>query len=509
MDQGIVYLVGAGPGDPGLFTRRGEELLAKAEVVVYDHLASPRLLDLAPIDAVRICAGKSIGHCTLSQSAINDVLVEHARAGKRVVRLKGGDPFVFGRGGEEAEYLRAAGIPFEVVPGVTAGVGVTAYAGIPITHRDAASAVAFVTGHNDPEATDSRLDWQALAQFPGTLVIYMGVTRLEGLCQALIRRGKPGTTPAAIIEAGTLPVQRTVTGTLETLPSNVLEAGLGPPALLVVGEVVKRRTNLRWFENLPLFGQRILVTRPADEAGNSSKLLESLGAEVLVAPTVEIRPLDDFTELDHTIGRLRDFDWLVFTSSNGVRSWFERLDKLGLDLRAVGHLKLAAIGPATAQALRRYHLNADVIPESYRSESLAAALFERVRGTRVLLARASRGRVILKEELVKVAHVEQVAVYQNLDVENLPAGIMARLEEGSVDWITLTSSAITERLYALLSPGAREQVGQRVRLASLSPVTSDTARSLGWSIAAEAGVYTWEGLIEAIVARSAETKEHR
>ncbi|WP_406700701.1 uroporphyrinogen-III C-methyltransferase [Singulisphaera sp. Ch08] len=498
---GIVYLVGAGPGDPGLLTRRGEALLKLADVVVYDHLASSRLLDLAPKTARLICAGKSIGHNIMPQGAINELLAEHAKAGRTVVRLKGGDPYVFGRGAEEAEYLRHSGVPFQVVPGVTAAVGVTAYAGVPVTHRDAASAVAFVTGHNDPEASSAqgRLDWAALAAFPGTLVVYMGVTRLESICKTLVRLGKPATTPAALVEAGTLPRQRTVSGTLTNLHERVAEAGLGPPALLVVGEVVSRRPALCWFENLPLFGQRIVVTRPRSEAEPSAATLESIGAEVLIAPTVEIRPLESYEELDRAIGRLTEFHWLVFTSANGVESFLERLDLLGRDVRALGHLKLAAIGPATARALGRFHLKADLIPDSFRSEDLAEALRPHALGGRVLLARADRGRTVLKDELERIAHVEQVTVYRNTDADALPAAVVARIEQGSLDWITLTSSAITERLHSLLTESARARIGREIRLASLSPVTSETARRLGWNVAAEAKVYTWEGLVEAIV----------
>jgi uroporphyrinogen III methyltransferase/synthase len=499
--RGVVYLVGAGPGDPGLLTRRGAEVLATAEVVIYDHLASPRLLDLAPKEALRICAGKSIGHCTLAQEEINALLVEHAREGRRVVRLKGGDPFVFGRGAEEAEHLRASGLAFEVVPGVTAAVGVTAYAGVPVTHRASASAVAFVTGHHDPEAPESRdrLDWPALARFPGTLVVYMGVTRLPALCRTLVRLGKPATTPAALIASGTLAQQRTIVATLADLPGKVAEDGVGPPALLVIGDVVSHRPALRWFEDRPLFGRRIVVTRPADEADRSAAALEALGAEVLIAPTVEIRPLEDFGPLDRAIGRLDTFDWLVFTSGNGVRAFLDRLDALGRDLRALGPLKLAAIGPATAEALARYRLRADLVPESFRSESLAEALLERAAGRRVLLARADRGRTVLKDELERVAEVEQVAVYRNADAEALPAAVAERLAEGTIDWITLTSPAITERLHALLPDPARARIGQSIRLASLSPVTSSAAARLGWPIAAEARTYTWPGLIAALV----------
>ncbi len=500
--RGIVYLVGAGPGDPGLLTRRGFDVLRSAEVVIYDHLANDRLLELAPASAELISAGKSSGRHTIPQEEINRLLVEHARRGLRVVRLKGGDPFVFGRGGEEAESLRAEGVPFVVVPGVTAGVGVTAYAGIPVTHRGASSAVAFVTGHNDPEA-DDRLDWRTLAAFPGTLVVYMGVTRLAALCRVLIRHGKPADTPAAMIESGTLPRQRTVVATLSDLPERVAQAGLGAPALLVVGEVVARRPALGWFEDRPLFGRRIVVTRPEGESDTSATVLEALGAEVLVAPTVLIRPIDDPGPLDRAIGRLDEFDWLVFTSRNGVVHFLDRLEILGRDLRALGRVKLAAIGPATAEALARYRLRADLVPDSYRSEALAEALIREASGRRILLARADRGRTILKDELDRVAQVEQVAVYRNADAESLPVEVARRIEEGSIDWITLTSSAIAARLHAILSESAREQVGRAIRLASISPVTTETARGLGWEVAAEAREFTWEGLVAAIVGAEA------
>jgi uroporphyrinogen III methyltransferase/synthase len=502
---GIVYLVGAGPGNPGLLTLRGLEVLSKAQVIVFDHLASSRLLDLAPASALRISAGKTIGHCTLSQDEINDVLVEHASQGRRVVRLKGGDPFVFGRGAEEAEHLRKHGLPFEVVPGVTAALGATSYAGIPVTHRDSASAVAFVTGHDDP-TTSTRLDWPSLARFPGTLVVYMGVTRLPSLCRTLILEGKSPETPASMIQSGTLPQQRTIVGTLATLPELARSEGIGPPALLIIGEVVARRPELAWFEHLPLFGQRIVVTRPIDEAQRSARSLESLGAEVLIAPTVEILPLEDFEPLDQAIHRLDSFDWLVFTSANGVRHFFDRIETLGKDLRAIGHIKLAAIGPSTAETLAQYHLKVDLIPGSYRSEALAEALAAQVAGRRVLLARADRGRTILKDELDSIAHVEQVPVYRNADIETLAPSILSRIEEGSIDWITMTSSAIAERLLGLLSEPAKARIGQTVRLASLSPVTSEAIKRLGFPIDVEATTYTWDGLVEAIAARVASEK---
>jgi uroporphyrinogen III methyltransferase/synthase len=510
LGSGKVFLVGAGPGDPGLLTRKGASVLARADVVVYDHLASSRLLDLAPSEALRICAGKSIGHCILSQEEINALLIDNARAGRIVVRLKGGDPLVFGRGGEEALCLHEAGIPFEIVPGVTAALGATAYAGIAVTLRGAASATAFVTGHNDPESDEGsgRLDWSALAQFPGTLVVYMGVTHLTAICRTLMRFGKPGEMPAAVIESGTLPSQITRVGTLATIADIALAAGTRPPALLVVGTVVNRRTDLQWFEQLPLFGQRIVVTRPHDEGLRTAAALESLGAEVLLAPTVDIKPITDPAPMDAAIDCLHTYDWLVFTSSNGVRFFVRRLEQRQRDLRALGHLKLAAIGPMTAETLASYHLRADLVPDSYRSEALALALERAAPGCRILLARADRGRMILKDELDQLAEVDQVAVYHNADSDSLPDAIVERITVGTVDWITLTSSAIAERLYELLPAAARIRIGREVRLASLSPVTSATAKRLGWSVTVEATEFTWDGLIQALVQRvTAERRE--
>ena len=495
--RGRVDLVGAGPGDPGLITRRGADALARADVVIYDHLACARLLDLAPASALRISAGKRANHATMAQDEINRALVEHARLGRRVVRLKGGDPFVFGRGGEEVEFLRDHGVPFRVVPGVTAGLGATAYAGIPVTHRGVASAVAFVTGHDDP-ARPGGLDWSTLARFPGTLVVYMGVTRLESICRTLIAEGKPAETPAALVRSGTSPGQETVVGTLADLAAR---AGIAPPALLIVGEVVARRPGLDWFEGLPLFGRRIVVTRPADEAGRSVETLEALGAEALLAPMVRILPPEDFKPLDDAIRRIESFDWLAFTSSNGVRHFLDRLDAVGLDLRALGRVKVAAIGPATAETLREYRLNADLIPTSHRSEGLVEALASRVAGRRILLAKADRGRALLAEELGRIAEVEQVTAYRNVDAESIPPEILGRIEDGSVDWVILTSPAIAERFHGLLSDRARERIGGSVRLASLSPVTSAAIDRLGWPVAVEASVFTWDGLLEAIADR--------
>lgn len=492
---GIVYLVGAGPGAPGLITVRGREVLENAEVVVYDRLVHERLLDLAPRAALRLPVGKRVGQGGATQADIHEVLLDQARTGRRIVRLKGGDPYVFGRGAEEAEFLARHGVAFEVVPGVTAGIGASAFAGLSVTHRDETSAVAFVTGHHDPNNPREVIDWSRLAGFPGTLVVYMGVGRLRVITADLIAAGKPPSTPAAAVQWGSMPRQRTLVSTLGALADAVAAADLTAPAVVVIGDIVRRREPLAWFERLPLFGRRIVVTRPRDEAEHCAPGLEALGAEVLIAPTVEILPVADHAPLDSALARLAEFDWLVFTSGNGVRFFFERLRFLGRDLRALGSLKLAAIGPATAAALRQYHLNADLVPDEYRSESLAAALAERVAGRRVLLARADRGRTILRDELEQIAHVEQVPVYRNADCDALPERVAERLAEGSVDWITLTSPAISERLHALLPDAARGRIGREIRLASISPVTSAAARKLGWDVEVEAQHATWDGLV--------------
>ena len=487
-------LVGAGPGDPGLLTRLGAEALSMAEVVVHDHLVHPSLLDLAPASSERIFAGKQAGKCALRQPEINDLLASLAKAGKRVVRLKGGDPFVFGRGGEEAEHLAAQGIPFRVIPGVTAALGASAFAGIPLTHRGEASAVAFVTGHDG-----APLDWPALARFPGTLVVYMGVGRVREIGTALIDAGKPAGTPAAMIQSATMPTQRTVTATLGEIADAVRDANLGPPGLLIVGDVVARRPMLDWFESRPLFGRSVVVTRPEADAARSAAMLEALGAEVLLAPTVEIRALEDFAKVDHAIANMNRYDWLVFTSANGVRHFFDRLSALGRDARALGSAKIASIGPATSEALRSYRLVPDLQPPEHRSEALSSALIEHVRGRRVLLARADRGRDVLVEALREVADIELLTVYRNVDAESLPAEVVARIAGGTVDWITLTSPAIARRLHDLLPEAARREVGSRTRLASLSPLTSEAARENGWQVAAEAAEITWGGLIAAIL----------
>lgn len=497
---GTVYLVGAGPGHPGLLTLRGAECLAMADVVLYDRLAAPALLDHAPPAARRVCVEELAPHHPERWPHIHRLLIDEALAGRRVVRLKGGDPFVFGRGAEEAEALRSAGVPYEIVPGVTAALGATAFAGVPVTHRAHASAVAFVTGHEQPGREGSRLDWAALAAFPGTLVFYMAVARLEAIVAALLEKGKPATTPAALVYRGTTPQQRVLSVPLGDLPVRAKEEGFASPSLLVVGEVVTLRPDLAWFEQLPLFGKRVLVTRPRHQAGGMVRQVEALGGSAAVLPVVEIAEPADWAPVDEAITSLSQFDWLVFTSSNGVQAFLGRLRHLGRDLRALGGVKLATIGPATADALRAFHLEPDYVPEEFNSEGLAAGLRDRVRGQRVLLARADRGIELLRDELSPVAReVRQVAVYSQRDAALAGGTTLKELERGELDYVALTSSNIARGLLGALSPGGREQIRSgRVRLASISPRTSAAIRETGLPVAAEATEYTTAGVIQAI-----------
>ncbi len=499
-----VALVGAGPGHPGLLTLRAVECLSRADLVLYDQLVPLQLLDHSPPSARRVCVSELHPHHPERGPLVNQVLIDSARQGLRVVRLKGGDPFLFGRGGEEAEALLQAGIPFEVVPGVTAALGAAACAGIPLTHRGESSGVALVTGHEKPGKPEPAIDWSVLARFPGTLVIYMGLVRLPIIAQSLIEQGKDPATPAAAIHLGSTSRQRTVTAPLAELPAAVAAAGLQSPTLVIIGAVVAFRERLLWFENRPLFGKHVLVTRPRDQAGDLVRPLEELGATVSVLPTVEIRELADFSALDAVLDRLSRYRWLVFTSSNGVHAFIRRLRQRGQDLRALGGLSLAVIGPATAEVLRGYYLEPDLVPEEYRSESLAAALRERVRGQRVLLARADRGREVLRELLGEVAEVEQVAVYRQVDAgEGDPLGanpgVREQLRSGEIDLVTLTSSNVARALLRDLDAATRGQIEQgHVRLVSISPVTSEAIRGFGLPVAAEAIEYTSAGVVQAL-----------
>jgi uroporphyrinogen III methyltransferase/synthase len=495
----MVDLVGAGPGDPSLLTLAAVDALNNADVVVVDHLIPPRVLERIPPTARRVFVGKHRGHAVLTQSEINRLLVAHARAGQRVVRLKGGDPYIFGRGAEEALYLRRAGVPFRVIPGITAALGAAAYAGVPLTHRHQASTVVLATGHHDPEDPDGPVDWTALARAPGTLVVYMGLAHLDALCRTLIAAGRPAETPAAVIQNGTRPDQLLVEATLSDLAAKCRRAGVGSPALVVIGHVVGHHRSLGWHARLPLAGRRIVVTRPDREDLAADDLLERLGAEVLRAPMLVLGPPEDLAPLDRAIAGLGQYDWVIFTSVPGVRGFFERLKSLGRDARQFGAARVAAIGETTRSALEQAGLRADLVPTVVRSEGLLAELLPRVRGARVLLARADRGRPLLREALAPVCQLDEVAVYRHQDAPSLPSSVQSALVRERVDWVTITSPAIVDRLHALLPPQAREQVGRRIQLASISPLTTEAATRRGWPVAAEAATPSWPALVQALV----------
>ncbi len=499
-NNGKVYLVGAGPGDPGLITAKGKALIAQADTIIYDYLAAPALLKDARKDAQKIYVGKKGGDHTLSQDGINDLICEKALAGGIIVRLKGGDPFIFGRGGEEAEVLVERGIPFEVVPGVTSAIAAPAYAGIPLTHRDFTATLAFVTGHEDPTKKNSNIDWGALAHI-GTVVFLMGVKNLPKITQRLIENGRDPQTPVGLVRWGTRVDQMTVTGTLETIAANVKAAGLKAPAITVVGHVVGLRDKLAWFEDRPLFGKRIVVTRAREQASELVDRLTALGADCLEVPTIQIAAPDAPQQLDQALSRLDQYNWLVFTSVNGVRCFFEALFKNGRDVRALGHLKTAAIGPATAQKMRSFGLNSDIIPKTYRAESVVEAFASHpMQDKRVLLPRAAKARMVLPEKLREMgAVVDDIAAYQTVLDPSEADLLKSALSDGTVDMVTFTSSSTVENFVTLLKGEEFQPWLNKVTLTSIGPITSETAAKLGLSIDITADDFTIPGLVNTVL----------
>ena len=512
---GVVYLVGAGPGDPGLMTARSLALIADADAIYYDRLIPPGALDGARGDAELIYVGKQPGVPSVPQAEIGERLVEAGKAGKSVVRLKGGDPFVFGRGGEEGEDLREAGVEFEVVPGVTAGVAATAYAGIPVTHRDDASAVAFVTGHEDPQKEESALDCEALARFPGTLVFYMGVKRLGDNAAALIAAGRDADEPAAAVERGTMEGQRTVVATLGTLSEAIEREEVKAPTLIVVGPVVARRESLAWLERRPLHGKRVVVTRARAQASGLAKELRNLGAEVVELPAIRIESAIEGEEVRSAVERIGDYSLIVLTSPNGVRLLFEAMRNAGLDARALGSSKkqqvekvgssdansgttVAAIGPGTARALAKCGISADIVPERFVAESLVEALAEvDVAGKRVLVARAAEARDVIPEHLEgRGAEVDVVALYETVREEPSPQAVEAA--QGA-DYVTFTSSSTVRNLTGALG----ERFPKDARIVSIGPVTSEAAREAGLEVDIEAERHDIDGLAAALIADAA------
>lgn len=500
----MVYLVGAGPGDPGLLTLRGAWCLGRADVVIYDNLVDRGILDHAPETAELIFAGKEGGRHYMTQDDINALLVQKAREADVVVRLKGGDPFIFGRGGEEALVLAREGISFEVVPGVSATAAVPAYAGIPVTHRGLASQVAFITGHEDPTKPESDVDWEYLAGFPGTLVVLMGVKRLRENTAGLMAGGLSPDTPASVISRGATPRQCGVFGTLETISDLVTEHGITAPAVLVVGAVASLREHLSWYDRLPLFGRRIVVTRANHQAGELCEMLRRLGAEPVELPSIEIAPPEDIRGAERAVAAATDYDLVVFTSPNGVRAFFSILERQEKDSRILGRSIVAAMGPGTATALREYGIVPDVMPDEFIAEELAETIIDRVPGglsnKKVLLFRAQTARPVLPDRLAAAgAVVDDVAAYQAIRPEVSRREILEII--AGADFLTFTSGSTATNLGEMFRINTIWDDESVVvpQAVSIGPVTSDAARRAGFHVAAEASEYTIPGLVRALI----------
>ncbi len=498
--QGIVYLVGVGPGDPGLITIKAIEKIKGSDVLVYDYLANKKFLEYAKDGAEVIYVGKRGGCHTLPQDEINEVLIQKAREGKVVARVKGGDPFIFGRGGEEAMVLVENNVPFEIIPGISSAYSVPAYAGIPVTFRGVTSTVAFITGHEDPTKDGTDIDWEKISTGAGTLVFLMGVHNLAKIVHQLIRYGRRETTPVALIRWGTLPRQEILTGTLANIVDKVEQENFKPPAIIIVGDVIKLREKLKWFETKPLFGKRILVTRSRSQASDLVELLEKNGAEPIEFPTIKIVPPDDFAPLDSAIANLETYDWAVFTSVNGVDYFFERLKASGKDLRELKGVRIAAIGPATAKRVESLNLLVDYVPDEYRGEAVVEGFKKAgVSGLKILIPRAEVAREVLPDQLREMGATVDVAVaYKTVTDESKSDEIKSLLAKGKVDVITFTSSSTAKNFVKSLKGSDLEKLLENVAIACIGPITAETTRNLGLKVDIEAKEYTIPGLVEAI-----------
>ena len=499
---GKVYLVGAGPGDPGLLTLRGQACLQLADVVIYDYLVNPKILNHCP-QAEALCLGKHGGGRIISQEEVNERIVHWAGQGKQVVRLKGGDPAIFARAHEELAVIEQQGIPYEIVPGITSALAVTSSVGVPLTHREHSSAVALVTGQGKNGGPPQNIDYRALAAFPGTLVFYMATTTVDHWSGELLRAGMDGSTPVVAVRHCSLPTQFSFSCRLDRISEVTRQNGkLRPPVLFIVGRTAGSYGRYNWFESRPLFGETILVTRPAHQAESLASRLEQLGAEVLLQPAIDIRPVSNEGSLASAVSELDQFDWIVFSSVNGVEYFFRQVMSTA-DIRLLGNVKFAVIGPATAGRLADFHLRADWMPERYDADALANELLPMVESKRVLLVRASRGREVLFETLRSVAsRVEQVVCYESHDVSEADPEISRRLESGEIDYVTVTSSAIANSLFRLFGNQLR-----KTALASISPITTSAVNGCDLEIACEAAEATMEGVVEAIVAHRLKSRQ--
>ena len=501
--KGMVYLVGAGPGDPDLITHKGKDCISQGDVVIYDYLANQSFLEYARDDAELVYVGKKGGCHTMSQEEINRLIVKECQKGHVVVRLKGGDPFIFGRGGEEAQELVKAGLDFEVVPGVTSAISVPAYAGIPLTHRDYTSSVAFITGHEDPQKDKSDIAWDKLATGAGTLVFLMGVANLDQIVKNLIAHGRSPDTPVAIIVKGTFPEQRTLVGKLHDIAQLASENNIKPPAIIVVGDVVHLRNQLNWFETKPLFGKRIIITRAREQASGFLKALYRLGAKCIEFPTIKVVPPENWDALDKAIRGLESYQWLLFTSVNGVKYFLERLEVLGKDVRDLKGLKIAAIGTKTAETWHHFGIKPDIMPDEYRAEAMVECFKElSIKGKKILLPRASRAREVLSEELKKMgAKVDVVPAYQTIKPYQDTRHVWDMMEKGTIDMVTFTSSSTVMNFLEMFT--VDEQQFQKcmtnVAVACIGPITAKTAQENGFTVDIIPPEYTIESLTDAIV----------
>ena len=497
-----VYLLGGGPGDPGLLTLKAKDILAAADTVVYDYLASSSLLEHCRQDVELIYVGKKGGDHTMGQQEINALLVDKARSGRCVARLKGGDPYVFGRGAEEAEELVAAGVEFEIVPGVTSAVAAPAYAGIPLTHREYSSSVTFITGHEDPRKEQSVHNWSALAASASTLVFFMGVKNLSSITANLIQAGMQEETPAALVRWGTTCRQQTLAGTVADIASRAEEAGFRAPALLIIGNVVGLRDTLSWFERKPLLGKGVVVTRAREQASGLMQVLDECGACCYQFPTIAISPLEDTGAVEEAVDSLSTYDWCIFTSVNGVIHFWSVLEGKGLDSRALGRAKVGAIGPATARALQDRGITPDVVPAKYVAESVISSLKDKgVAGQKVLIPRAAKAREILPQELVRAgAEVDVIPVYRTELAEQSGDEILQAMADGEIQYVTFTSSSTVDNFFQLVpTDKLRTFVPDQVKLACIGPITAKTLEGYGFSVQVQPEEYTIPALAQALV----------
>ena len=500
MRNKIVYLVGSGPGDPGLITVKGLECIKKADIIVYDYLVNSVLLRNARKDVELIYVGKKGNQHTMEQDDINQLLVDKARENKIVTRLKGGDPYVFGRGGEEAIVLHENNIPFEVVPGITAAIASPNYAGIPVTHRTCTSTFGLITGHEDPTKDQSDVDWEKLSTGLGTLTFYMGIKNLPNIVNQLVKHGRSEDTPVAVIRWGTTTHQETVTGTLSTIVE--IAKDIKPPAITIVGEVVNLRDQLNWFESRPLFGKTIIVTRSRDQASEFSEQLIELGANVLEYPTIHITSPDDFGPLDRELRRLESTDWLIFTSVNGVDAFFNRIFELGRDVRDLKGVKICSIGPATTERIKGFHVTIDCQPPKYVAESVVEALkkVEELKGKRFLMPRTDIARSYIPEELEKMgAEVSDIIAYKTVLATDGDNMVLDKLKDGEVDIVTFTSASTVKNFVKIIGENNLSAFKNNVQFASIGPITTESAEEMDIDISIKADEYTIPGLVQAIV----------